>query len=110
MCTFLLFSLQNSIFNHSRCGYLVSPQGATLAVKADVHKVLVPDDCLEVAGHGVPVVVPRQPEQLAHPAPLLTQRQRAISISEKYKIHINGFHGLSQFNNVIQLSTLSLRQ
>ena len=67
----------------------MSPQGATLAVKADVHKVLVPDDCLEVAGHGVPVVVPRQPEQLAHPAPLLTQRQRAISISEKYKIHIN---------------------
>ena len=98
--TFLLFSLQNSIVNYSRCGYLVSPQGATLAVKADVHKVLVPDDCLEVAGHGVPVVVPRQPEQLAHPAPLLTQQQRAISISEKYKIHINaGCHNLLMLFN-----------
>ena len=71
------------------CGYLVSPQGAALAVQADVHKVLVPDEGLEVAGHGVPVVVPRQPEQLAHPAPLLTQQQRPISISEKFKMIIN---------------------
>ena len=89
MCTGAAPSYYFHCKNHSRCGYLVSPQGAALAVKADVHKVLVPDDCLEVAGHGVPVVVPRQPEQLAHPAPLLTQRQRAISISEKYKIRIN---------------------